>query len=437
VYLLIIAFSPLGKKKLGSGKPAYSSLSWIAMMYSTGMGAGIILRAVQEPIYMMQNPEVEIMRPKEIHGLEMTFYHWGFTAWAFYGLFALLIAYLLFVKRKQIQLSYFVPFLSTPKITKFIDLLVVLTTVFGVVSAVALGIRQLEEGINFMSNSTLDIIWGGLFCVFIFSLALFSSLKGLNKGIRQLSNINIVLTLLLLVYVMFHTDIKLMSHNLIQSISGLIQDFIPLSLAIGDFSFSEEFLSDWTYYYWAFWLAWAPFTGIFIARISKGRSIRELILGVLLVPSLGTFLWFTSFGTAAVELINSGRVTSLAFNDVFSATFVLLEQFPLGFYAVILAILLLIGFLITSVDSAIFVLSMFSDLTNINPSHTHKWIWGVLLFLVTLGFLILGKFSQASNVLDAVQKLLIISSLALAMLSILLIGGFTRSLLQDYKPRPK
>jgi glycine betaine transporter len=227
-----------------------------------------------------------------------------------------------------------------------------------------------------------------------------------------------------------NSNISLVISNLIQSTAALVVDFIPLSLAIGEFNFSEEFLSDWTYYYWAFWIAWAPFTGIFIARISEGRTIRELILAVLIVPSLGSFLWFTSFGTSALELINADVVSSLAFNDVFSATFVLLEQFPFGFYAVILAILLLVGFLITSVDSAIFVLSMFSDLSIINPSNSHKWIWGILLLATTLGFLMLGKFSNATDVLDAVQKLLILSSLALTLLSIVFIFGLTIKLLQ-------
>ena len=158
-----------------------------------------------------------------------------------------------------------------------------------------------------------------------------------------------------------------------------------------------------------------------------------MIFGVLIVPSLGTFLWFTSFGTSALKLINSELLLNTAFDDVFSATFVLLDQFPLGFYAVILAILLLIGFLITSVDSAIFVLSMFSDLTKINPSTYHKWIWGLLLFVVTLGFLMIGKFSRANDILDAVQKLLIVSSLALALLSIIFIFGFTFSLIRKHK----
>lgn len=437
LYLLAVAFSPLGNIKIGSGLPEYSSLSWLAMMYSTGMGAGIILRAVQEPVFMMQHPGIDISRSELVHGFEMTFYHWGFTAWAFYGLFALFIAYLLFIKHKNIQLSHLIPGLSNPIMIKLIDLLVILTTVFGVVSAVALGIRQVEGGIDFISESGLGIGLSLFLCVFIFSLALFSSIKGLSKGIRHLSNINISLTLVLLVYVIFNTDIGLIAINFFESTLALLQDFVPLSLAMADFSFSEEFLSDWTYYYWAFWLAWAPFTGIFIARISKGRSIRQLIFGVLLVPSLGSFLWFTSFGTSAIELINSELISSFAFDNVFSATFVLLQQFPFGSYAVILAILLLVGFLITSVDSAIFVLSMFSDLTKINPSTYHKWIWGIVLFLVTLGFLIIGKFSGASDVLDAVQKLLIVSSLALALLSILFMIGFTLSLLRNHKSNSK
>ncbi len=435
IYLIIIAISPFGRLKLGKSKPEYSFASWLAMMYSTGMGAGIILRAVQEPVFMMQNPGIEISRSEIIHGLEMTFYHWGFTAWAFYGLFALFIAYLLFIKNKNIQLSHIIPNFNHNFSTKTIDLLVILTTVFGVVSAVALGIRQMEGGLNYITEKTLGFTISFFLCILIFAIALYSSIQGLRTGIRRLSNINIGLTLLLLFYVIFQSDFSLIISNLTETSIALFVDFIPLSLATGDFNFDEIFLSDWTYYYWAFWIAWAPFTGIFIARISKGRSIRQLILGVLIIPSLGSFIWFTSFGTSAIELIESGVVSNFAFNDVFSATFVFLEQYTLGFYAIILAIFLLLGFLITSVDSAIFVLSMFSDLTKINPSSYHKWIWGIVLFIVTLGFLILGKFSQATDILDAVQKLLIVSSLALALLSLVFIVFFTLGLYRNHKAK--
>jgi len=287
--------------------------------------------------------------------------------------------------------------------------------VFGIVSAVALGIRQLKGGLDFISDVELNFSSTIILCFLIFGLAITSSIRGLKRGIQLLSNLNIGLTLLLLAFVSLQTDFSHLISNFFNTSIALIVDFIPLSLAIGEFNFSEVFLSDWTYYYWAFWLAWAPFTGIFIARISKGRSLREMILGVLIVPSLGTFIWFTSFGTSAIELIESGLVSETAFDNVFTATFVLLNQYPLGSYAVVLAVILLFGFLITSVDSAIFVLSMFSDLKRMNPSTLHKWLWGSLLFVFTLGFLVLGNFSAATNVLEAVQKLLIVSSLALAL----------------------
>ncbi|WP_033408653.1 BCCT family transporter [Psychroflexus tropicus] len=433
VYLLVIAFSKFGKLKLGNDPAEYSTLSWLAMMYSTGMGAGIILRAVQEPVFMMQNPGIELEGSKLIHGLEMTFYHWGFTAWAFYGLFAVFIAYLLFVQKKNIQLSHVITHKQVDSIALPIDLLVILTTVFGIVSAVALGIRQLKGGLDFISDVELNFSSTIILCFLIFGLAITSSIRGLKRGIQLLSNLNIGLTLLLLAFASLQTDFSHLVSNFFNTSIALIIDFFPLSLAIGDFNFSEVFLSDWTYYYWAFWLAWAPFTGIFIARISKGRSLREMILGVLIVPSLGTFIWFTSFGTSAIELIESGLVSESAFENVFTATFVLLNQYPLGSYAVVLAVILLFGFLITSVDSAIFVLSMFSDLERINPSTLHKWLWGSLLFIFTLGFLVLGNFSAATNVLEAVQKLLIVSSLALALLCVVFMVFFVIRL--NKKPR--
>ncbi|MFD2433563.1 BCCT family transporter [Mesonia maritima] len=208
-----------------------------------------------------------------------------------------------------------------------------------------------------------------------------------------------------------------------------VVDFIPLSLALGKYNPGENFLTDWTYYYWAFWLAWAPFTGIFIARISRGRTIKQMILGSLFIPSLGSFFWFSVFGTSSFQLIEKMTNYNNEFGNVFTSIFVFLENYPFATITSVITIILLIGFLVTSVDSAIYVLSMFTDKGKENPKKSHRFIWAFLLFLCTEAILLLGTFSAAKNVLTAMQKLLIITSLPFALLSVLIAVG----LIKDYR----
>ena len=191
-------------------------------------------------------------------------------------------------------------------------------------------------------------------------------------------------------------------------------DFIPMSLALGDFDPGKKFLTDWTYYYWAFWLAWAPFTGLFIARISRGRTIREIIIGVLLVPSLGSFFWFTVFGQSAFEMINSVGEYKGEFDNVFTSLFIFLSHYPAQSIVNTIVVLLLVSFLVTSLDSAILVLSMFTSKNTNNPSKKHRIVWSILLTICAIGIVLLSFAKKDQDVLSAVQKLLIITSLPLS-----------------------
>ncbi len=433
VLLLVgIACSRWGKIKLGfpDEKPAFTRLEWIAMLYSAGMGAGILLRAVQEPVFMQQNPPLNNGASAEIIALEFTFYQWGFTAWAFYAVFALAAGLALFHKKLPVATSNtFATLISLKTKNKwnksfllFIDVLTILTTVFGLVAAVGLGASQIKGGLNHLFDATLDykIIIGLVILIGLFSLL--SALSGVEKGIKRISTLNIYLTVGLLFFVFAQSDILLISKNFLHAFYRYIVDFVPMSLAIGNFNPGEAFLTEWTYYYWAFWLAWAPFTGIFIARISKGRTLREIIIGVLLIPSLGTFFWFTVFGQSAFEMIAGGNSYNSEFDNVFTSIFVFLQNYPLQTLVNSLVILLLISFLVTSVDSAIYVLGMFTDRGNPNPCKKQRWLWGTILTIFSVGIVLLGHAKEGTNVLTAVQKLLIITSLPLSLLMIVMIG---------------
>ncbi|GGG21744.1 glycine betaine transporter OpuD [Christiangramia forsetii] len=427
IFLLIIAFSKFGRIRLGTSAPEFDRLSWIAMLYSAGMGAGILLRAVQEPVFMFLNNPIQTGETAEIISLEYTFYQWGFTAWAFYGLFALVIGYSIFVEKADVRLSSgFSEFKKIRLLPPAIDILTILTTVIGLVAAIGLGTTQIEGGLSHMESREPGSLLQNMALVFLIcSLAFMSAWAGVNKGIKRISNWNIYVALLLMLFVFLTGDISEILLNFFNSLYHYIIDFIPLSLAIGDYDPGVKFLTDWTYYYWAFWLAWAPFTGIFIARISKGRTIREMILGVLLIPSLGSFFWFSVFGTSAFELIESWNSYNNEFGNVFTSMFVFFEAYPLPVITSIMVIVLLISFLVTSVDSAIFVLSMFTDKGNPEPKRKYRLLWAVLILIFCEAIIVLGQVKPDADVLTAMQKFLIISSLPFAILSVIIILLFS------------
>lgn len=247
---------------------------------------------------------------------------------------------------------------------------------------------------------------------------------------------NILITLVLLLIVLVSSDIISIFKSFFETLWHYLIDFIPMSLALERFDPGTAFLTDWTYYYWAFWLAWAPFTGIFIARISKGRTLRQMLLGVLVIPSLGTFFWFSVFGTSAFQMVNSWASYDQQFDNVFTSIFIFFQHYPMATLLNVTTILLLISFLVTSVDSAVYVLSMFTDRGKRNPAKKYRVMWGVFIFLATVALIILGNEKPEVDVLVAAQKLLIITSLPFALFMVVMIAIFLYELTKPaQKPR--
>jgi len=395
------------------------------MLYSAGMGAGILLRAVQEPVFMARNPPIKASTSAEIIGLEYTFYQWGFTAWAFYGIFAAVLGYSLFNKQKKVRISSAIEDGIKSKWARSgIDLITILTTVFGLIAAIGLGATQISGGLEHL-NLTMASLGTSLgLTAIICVLAFISAWKGLNKGIKILSQVNILLTVLVLLFVLLNSPILRVLKDLFLALYHYIIDFIPMSLATGRFDPGLDFLTDWTFYYWAFWLAWAPFTGIFIARISKGRTLRQLLLGVMIIPSIGTFLWFSAFGSSAFEMIETWSSYQGEFDNVFTSIFTFFQALPLSDLMNGLTILLLIGFLVTSVDSAVLVLSMFTDRGKLIPRKSHRLLWAAIILLSCMAILVLGNIRSDIDVLVAAQKLLIITSLPFAAFMIIMVSMF-------------
>ncbi len=440
-FILAISLSPFGKRKLGPADavPEFSRAAWIAMLYSAGMGAGILLRAVQEPVFMQQHPPITTGNPVEVVALEYTFYQWGFTAWAFYGLFALILGYYLYNKKTVVRMSATLGQNSNPswwtKLCKGgIDSLTIVTTVFGLIGAIALGTTQINGGLNHVFETDFGLGTTIALTLTISLLAFISVWSGMHKGIKTISTWNIYVTLAILLYIFVQSDVLTVLKNFSLSLYHYVLDFVPLSIAAAPYDPGKAFLTDWTYYYWAFWLAWAPFTGVFIARISKGRSLRELLIGVLLIPSLGTFFWFSVFGTSAFDVIQDWGSYNSEFGNVFSSIFVFFEQYPGASLLNVITLVLLISFLVTSVDSAVFVLSMFTDKGKSDPSKKHRLIWSLCLAVFSVAIILLGNARVDIDVLVALQKLLIITSLPFALFIIVMVVLFLRQL--SRKPKP-
>ncbi|WP_209404023.1 BCCT family transporter [Pseudozobellia sp. WGM2] len=425
--LLGIAFSPLGKIKLGkkNSRPEHSLWAWTAMLYSAGMGAGILLRAVQEPVFMQQNPPYPSKLSPETLALEFTFYQWGFTAWAFYGLFAMVVGYALFVRKKRVLVSSTIEDnIKSPTALIGIDVMTVITTVFGLIAAIGLGTTQINGGLNHVFKTDLGLISTLLLTTLVSAIAFVSAWQGVNKGIKVISKLNILITVAILLFIFINSDTSAILLAFLTATWQYLIDFIPMSLAWERYDPSIAFLTDWTFYYWAFWLAWAPFTGIFIARISKGRTLRQLLLGVLIIPSLGTFFWFSVFGESSFQIIESMETYDERFANVFTSIFVFFENYPMATVLNFTTLFLLISFLVTSVDSAVFVLSMFTDRGKKNPSKKYRLIWSVFILMATIALLLLGSAKPDIDVLTAVQKLLVITSLPFALFMVFMAFSF-------------
>lgn len=417
----ILAASPSGKIQLGSEPPEFSWWSWVAMLYSTGMGGGLILRAVQEPIFYFQNPPRPADVDASIFALEYAFFHWGFTPWAFYGLMALVVAFSIYVKKGSALSSESLLGQGIhPRWAGFIDLFILLCTLFGVVAGVGLGSRQLMEAIRYWTGWDYAPIAVIVPLFFICFSATLSAFLGVRRGIRLISNWNMAGATALLVFAWALGSFWEVWKNLGLALFAYLGDFFTLSLNLGNDRVSDQFLKDWTYFYWAFWLSWAPFTGVFIARISKGRTVRELILATLIVPALGTFLWFSVFGSRSFALLETGVVSGDDFASIYSSILIFFSFFPFSVISNLVVTGLVGTFLITSIDSAIFVLSMFSDQGKAEPNLRIRVFWGVSIFIFTALLIWIGR----EGLLESVSNLLILFALPFSLIFILLVGHF-------------
>ena len=388
IFALYLAFSKYGSIKLGADndRPEYTTKSWFAMLFSAGMGIGLVFWGVAEPMsHFLVPPQDAAPQSAQAARLAMrySFFHWGLHAWGIYTVIGLSIAYFTFRRgHSGLISSTFYPLLGE-KVKglpgKAIDTLAIIATVFGVATSLGLGTLQINGGLAHVANIDNELNTQLTIIAVLTVLYLISATTGIDKGIKTVSNINLLTALALLVFVLFAGPTSFIFDVLTTTVGSYVQNLVQMSLTLTPFT-AGSWIKNWTLFYWAWWIAWAPFVGMFIARVSKGRTIKEFVLGVLIAPSVFGFIWFSVFGGTGLnlELFHHGEIAEAVHKDVTSALFLTLDQLPLGTVLSVIATTLIITFFITSADSATFVLGMLSSNGISDPSTAIKMVWGLL-----------------------------------------------------------
>jgi glycine betaine transporter len=427
LFALFLAFGKYGKIRLGGDddRPEYSNFSWFAMLFSAGMGIGLVFWGVAEPVFHYAQPPMGI-EPSSTQSAMMafryTFLHWGFHPWAIYAIVGLALAYVTFRKKLPCLISSTLYPLLGEKIKGpigyFIDTLALILTVIGVATSLGMGALQVNGGLNTLFNIPNTITTQVVIIVVITILFLTSAATGLNKGIKILSNTNIIIAVLLLLFVLIFGPTIFIIDTFFVSISGYIENILSMSLALSPLK-KDPWIGTWTIFYWAWWLSWGPFVGTFIARISKGRTVREFVLGVVILPAVFCCFWFTVFGGTALyfEIFEGVDIVAQVTNDITVGLFATLAQLPLGNVISIIATLLIITFFVTSADSATFVIGMFARNGDLNPDTKIKMIWGILLSLIAIVLLFSGGLVAIRNtsIIMALPFLIIIILMCISL----------------------
>ena len=393
LFCVYLAVSRFGHIRIGGpgARPEFSSLSWFAMLFAAGMGIGLMFWSVAEPILHLQDPPGAPGMTIEgaQRAMDLSFLHWGFHVWGIYALVGLALAYFAFNRGLPLTIrSAFYPVLGDRihgLLGNVIDVLAVLATLFGLATSLGLGVAQINAGlgeafgISISSSAQLALI------AIITALATTSVATGVERGIKFLSLLNLFAAGLLLVFLLFVGPSLFLLKNLVQSTGHYLQNLLTLGSWTETYVRDSTWQGSWTIFYWAWWISWSPFVGMFIARISRGRTVREFIFGVLIVPSLLTFAWISTFGGSAIyeSLFVDPGIVEAANNNVATALFELLTRFPLANVTVILAVFLVAIFFVTSCDSGSLVIDIMTSGGSLDNHVAQRIFWGVMSGVVT------------------------------------------------------
>ncbi|MCM3160276.1 BCCT family transporter [Metabacillus litoralis] len=429
IFAIFLIFSKYGKIKLGADddKPEFKRSTWFAMLFSAGMGIGLLFFGVSEPVSHFANPPIGEGGTGEAAkvALRYTYLHWGFHAWAIYAVIALVLAYYKFRKKEPGLMSVtLTPLLgrrATGVIGIIIDVVAVFATIFGVAASLGLGAAQINSGLSYIAgipnNFTVQLIIISIVTV----LFILSASTGIQKGIKYLSNANMALAVILLIVFLILAPTRFVLDLFTTTLGSYIQNLPSMGLRLAPFNEeSASWIQGWTIFYWAWWIAWAPFVGTFIARVSKGRTVREFMVAVLVIPTLVCAFWFAVFGGTGIyfEFFKGLNVSGQSLETVI---FFVYQQLPLTGLLIVVTLMLITTFFITSADSATFVLGMQTAHGSLNPPNIVKIVWGFFLSASAIVLMLSGG-------LNAMQTAIIVSAFPLTFVLI----AMSFSILKDF-----
>ncbi|REH89751.1 BCCT family transporter [Staphylococcus felis] len=438
VFLILLAASRYGRFKLGRDheEPEFSFISWVGMLFSAGLGVGIVFWGVAEPLtHYLHSPfpnSIEGQTPEAARlAMGYTFFHWGISQWSIFAMSGLIVAYFQFRKDRDGLIStamepvfgetYRRPFRN------IIDILAIIATVMGIATSIGLGILQIAGGLNHVfkvPNNAWTLIIITLLMTFIF---LGSALTGINRGVKWLSNLNILIGSLLLIFIFIFGDLRFIVETFTVSISEYLSHFIQYSLRVDPYTGNNAWIQQWTVFYWAWVISWSPFIGGFVARVSRGRTIREFVIGVLIIPPCISFAWIAGFGGTAINwaLNHNDGIEKIVDKDYTVALFELLSKFPLHEVTSALAIILIFTFIITSADSTTHIVSGMATGGVENPKRKHKMVWGILIGAISVSLTVAGG-------LTSLQTASVVTGLPFSIILLLMIFSLMNALRREH-----
>ncbi len=434
LFAVFLAFSRYGDLKLGSEdeEPEFSIGSWFSMLFAAGMGIGLVFWGVAEPIshYMNAPPGVLPSSPESANaGMRYAFFHWGLHPWAVYGVVALTIAFFQYRRQGTALVSESIsslPWAPIRRMSGVFNVLAVIATAFGVAASLGMGALQINSGLHAVFGLTVNTTSQVGIILVTTALFITSAVTGVTKGIKILSNLNMIVATLLAITVFILGPTVAIIDTLTNTLGSYLSEFIRMSLRMTPFR-ESQWVGGWTIFYWAWWVSWSPFVGVFIARVSRGRTIREFILGVVVAPSLAAFIWFSVFGGTALymEIWQHVPIAAAVKLDPSTALFTMFSAMPFGLIMSMIATLLVLVFFVTSGDSATLVLGIMSTGGNPDPSAKVKTIWGVLVAGIAISLLLAGG-------LKAVQTATIVFALPFALVILLMVIALWRAISEDW-----
>jgi choline/carnitine/betaine transport len=440
VFVIWLAAGRFGNIPLGNDdeEPEFKTVSWVAMMFSAGMGIGLMFYGVSEPLSHFVTPPPGTGAPGNSHAVQTamatTLFHWTLHPWAIYAVVGIAVAYGAFRKgRSQLISSTFVPLIGARRAEggfgRVIDILAIFATLFGSAASLGLGALQIGSGLQIVTG--VGKVGNGVLVAIIVVLTIafiLSAVSGVAKGIQWLSNINMVLALFLAVFVFVVGPTVFMLDLIPTAVGSYFQDLAMMSArtdaAGGDGM--AKWLSGWTVFYWAWWLSWTPFVGMFIARISRGRTIRQFVTGVLLVPSLVSLVWFAIFGGAAIRMQQSG-VDLAGSSSAEGQLFDLLDHMPWAGLTGVVVMALVAIFFVSGADAASIVMGTLSERGTLEPKKPNVIFWGVATGAVAAVMLLVG----GNDALTGLQNITIVAALPFAIVMIGIAWALVRDLRDD------